>query len=493
MARIQVGREEGFTVIELVWSSAIMLIVVMGVYSVLTFAAQSTQASTIRVTALNLANQRLEQTRNLAYDNVGVTYSNGTQGNPGGTIPTPEVVDTRFTVTTAVTWARDPDTNRALYKNVHVTVAWTEGRGGHVDVSTSVFGKSNLVNAGDLSIVVRDRDTNEVVPGAQVTVRPQSGADRVVTTGADGEAFYGYLPSGTYSVTIAKDDYIFDSAVLGSVSVQSDLLTSVVAYAQHPSTVNVHVNDGASTALVNAQVRLTSTSGAVLTQYTDGAGVATFANLLVDNYQIVATYTGRTTASGIVNVAVGGQTYDATLSLSPRVGLTVRVIDGSDAVVQGATVNVRGPSPSTSNISGSPQNTASNGEISFGVLADGTYTLTATKSGMTDATPLQVAYDGSSTTVPVLVLGLSQYGTLEIHIFKHNGNPVTQPTWVTVWNSSGYNASFKSSSSTPDVIIVTSLSPGEYSVKPSNGGGIRTVNVQAGQTSIVNVNLPWPW
>jgi len=468
----------------------IMLIVVMGVYGVLTFAAQSTQASAVRVTALNLANQRIEQARNLSYDNVGVTYADGTQGNPAGTISTPEVVDSRFTVTTTVSWARDPATNRALYKNVHVSVAWTEGHAGHVDVSTSVYGKSNIVNAGDLSVVVRDRDTDEPLPGAVVTVRPQSGAARVVTSDENGEAFYGYLPSGTYAVTVVKGDYIFDPVVLGSVSIQSDLLTSVVAYAQHPSTVNVHVNDGASNPVGDSVVTLTSASGAILTLNTDGSGTATFTNLLVGNYQVAARYTGRTTARDVVNVAAGGETYDLTLSLAPRVGLTVRVVDSSGVAVSGATVSVRGPSPSTANAPGSPATTASNGEISFGTLEDGVYTISASKNGMVDATPMQVTYDGSSITVPTLTLGLNQFGTLEIHIFDNHGHPVTSRTRVSVWGPNGYTANIRSSTDSKDVIIITELSPGQYSVQPNAGGQIRTVNVQAGQTSIVNVNLP---
>ncbi|TDB39533.1 MAG: hypothetical protein D9V44_00750 [Actinobacteria bacterium] len=487
---IHLRSDSGFTVMELVWSSMIMLVVVMGVYGVLTFAAQSTQLNATRVTALNLANQRIEQARNLSYDNVGVTYADGTQGNPAGTIATPEVVDSRFTVTTTVSWARDPATNRALYKNVHVTVAWTEGRAGHVDVSTSIYGKSNVANAGDLSVVVRDRDTDEALAGAVVTVRPASGTARVVTTDANGEAFYGYLPSGTYAVTVVKGDYIFDPVVLGSVTVQSDLLTSVVAYAQHPSTVRVLVDDGASNPVANSAVTLTAPSGAVVTVNTDGSGVATFDNLLVGNYQVAARYTGRTTARGVVNVAAGGQTYDIALSLSPRVGLTVRVIDSSGVAVQGATVTVRGPTPSTANAPGSPAATASNGEVSFGTLEDGVYTITATKSGMVDAAPQQVTYDGSSVTVPVLTLGLNQYGTLEIHIFDKHGNPVTSRTRVSVWGPNGYTANIRSASTSRDVIVITQLSPGQYSVQPDAGGQIRTVDVQAGQTSIVNVNLP---
>ncbi len=486
---LRIGREDGFTVMELVWSSMIMLVVVMGVYGVLTFAAQSTQASAIRVTALNLANQRLEQARNLAYDNVGVTFADGTQGNPAGTILTPEVVDDRFTVTTRVSWARDPDTNRALYKNVHVTVAWTEGRGGSVDVSTSVFGKSNLVNAGDLSISVRDRETDELLSGAVVTVTPQSGAARVVTTDENGEAFYGYLPSGTYSVTIVKGEYIFDAAVLGAVSVQSDLLTSIVAFAQLPSTVRVTVDDGTGNAVQGSAVTLTSTSGANLVQYTNSSGVATFSNLIVDTYQVAARYTGRSTARAQVNVAQGGQEYPLSMSLSPRYGLTVRV-EGSGGTVSGATVRVYGPQPSTSNAPGSPQTTATNGEVSFGTLEDGVYTITATKNGWNDAAPLVFTYDGSSTTVQVLTLTRDEFGNLEINIFDRNGNRVTSRTRVTVTYPNGDTESYRSSSSSRSVILLTNIPTGQYSVRPNDGGQARTVNVQPNQTSIVNVNLP---
>ncbi len=324
-----VGEDDGFTLIELVWAAMIMLIVVMGVMTVLTFAAQSTQASATRIAALNLANQRLEQARNLPYDDLGVTYSGGTLGNPAGAILTPETIDDRFTVTTVVGWARDPDTHRALYKTIHVNVAWTEGRGGDVDVSTSVFGKSNLVNTGDLSIVARDLVTDELLSNARVTITPTSGSSRTVTTGEDGEAFFGYLPTGQYAVTIEKTDYIFDTAALSSISVQSDLLTSIVAYGQEPSSVTVTVESEPGAPLNGATVTLTSSAGTVLTATSGANGIARFENLIVGTYQVAARFAGRSTARTQVNVDLPGQDYPLSLTLAPRYGLTVRVVDGT--------------------------------------------------------------------------------------------------------------------------------------------------------------------
>lgn len=484
------NRDDGFTLVELVWASMIMLIMVMGVMTVLAFAAQSTQSSSTRITALNLANQRLEQARNLPYDDLGVTYEGGTLGNPAGVIMTPETVDDRFTVTTDVGWARDPDTNRALYKQIHVTVAWEEGHGGHVEVSTSVFGKSNLVNTGDLSVLVRDLVTNELLSNAQVTITPTSGTARTVITSADGEAFFGYLPTGDYAVTILKTNYIFDTAALSAVAVQSGLLTSIVAYGQEPSSVTVTVESDPGTPLSGSTVTLTATSGRVLTAVSGSDGVAHFEDVLVGTYQVAATYTGRSTASAQVVVAAGGQDYPLTLSLAPRNGLTVRV-ESAGAGISGATVSVLGPAPGTSNAAGSPAVTASNGEVSFGLLEDGTYTITASKSGWNDAVPIVVTYDGSSTTIQVLTLTRDEFGNLVINIFKRNGNRVTSRKWVNVTYPDGDVFSYKSSSSSPSVITLSNIPTGTYSVvSAADGGQARTVTVQPNQTSIVNVNLP---
>lgn len=475
---------------ELVWAAAIMLIVVIGVMTVLSFAAQSAQSNAIRVRALNLANQRLEQSRNLPYDSLGVRYDGGGLGNPAGAILTPEVIDNRFTVTTQVGWARDPDTHRALYKTIHVTVSWTEGRGGLVDVSTSVFGKSALVNTGDLSILVRDRVTDEPLTNAQVTITPTSGTARTVTTGADGEAFFGYLPTGTYSVNIVKMDYVFDTAALSAVAVQADLLTSIVAYGQEPSRVLVTVETAPGVYLQGATVTLTSAAGTVLTAYSGFDGVATFDNLIVGAYQVAARYTGRSSARGQVDVLSPGQDYSLSLSLAVRNGLTIRVIDSALAGVSGATVRVLGPQPGTNNATGSPGVTASNGEVSFGTLDDGTYTIIATKSGMNDSAPLVYVYDGSSTTVQTLTLTRNEFGNLEINIFDDHGNRVTSRTRVNATYPNGDVISYRSSSSSRSVILVSGIPTGQYSVIPEAGGQARTVNVQPNQTSVVNVNLP---
>ncbi len=136
------------------------------------------------------------------------------------------------------------------------------------------------------------------------------------------------------------------------------------------------------------------------------------------------------------------------------------------------------PQPSSNDATGSPQTTASNGEVSFGLLDDGTYTLMASKSGMNDAVPLVFTYDGSSTTVQVLTLTRNEYGNLEINIFDRNGNRVTARTRVTVTYPNGDVVSYRSSSSSRSVILLTGIPTGQYSVVPEAGGQARTVYVQ---------------
>ena len=76
-----------------------------------------------------------------------------------------------------------------------------------------------------------------------------------------------------------------------------------------------------------------------------------------------------------LSVTAGGQTVAQTVQMTDPADLLVRAVDGSSNRISGATVTVTGPSPSSSNATGSPALTASNGEISFAQLLDGSYTV----------------------------------------------------------------------------------------------------------------------
>lgn len=478
--------ESGFSLAEVVWAAMILFIVAMGVLGAITFAATSTTDSGMKVSALNLANQRLEQARNLPYDSVGTKFVGGELGDPPGSILTPEVVaadDGReYTVETDVAWARDPDTGLSLYKEITVRVAWGDGDRRAVSVSTNVFGKSDLVNTGDLSLEVHDLATDELLPGSKVTITPTSGAARVVTTDENGEAFFGHLPTGEYTVAIVKTGYVFDtSSPAGKVTVTADLLTSVVAYLQEPSVIRVKTTSDGTSPLAGATLSLVLPGQPTRYAATDGSGMAQFGSLPTGTYQLRADYAGRSPVQQAVIVSTPGETVDVTLTMPSRAGFVVRVVDSSSNTLPGAAVSVRGPSPGTTHVPGSPGVTASNGEISFGTPADGTYTIAVSLAGYTTVTQ-SVTYDGS---VGLWQIMLSQNtpGSMQIHTVDRRGRSTANQTVYV----DGPNYSRWRQTDANGYLTITGLTPGTYAVTDRDTGRSYTVQVLPGEESYVEV------
>lgn len=457
MARVR-GGEDGFTVLEFVFAAAILLVVAMGSMSAFSYAVQSSQSSSRKVDALNLANERLEWIRNLPYDDVGVTSSDGGPVDIPGSVQTPVVIG-EYTVDTSVTWARDPDTGRAQYKQVEVSVSWTVGDGGVVTVSSSVFGKSNLINTGDLSITVLDYDTNEPIENARVTVTPTIGAAHSVYTGEDGEAFFGYLGMGDYGVTVDHTGYIYDNVALSTVAVAPDLLSSFVVRMQVPSTVRIEAVDSGGAPIPDALVTLERSGDADRTLYTDVNGGVEFTNLLVANYTVTVEAAGYGQGNADAIVSAGGQTIDVLVTMAPRHGLVVRAEDESGVVMAGVTVEVRGPEPVMDHATGSPTTTASNGLASFDSLANGSYTVTVSKTGFTSQTQT-VTYDGSSETPITFTMTPILNGSLRVRTVDSSGDGMgNEPIRITgpgywldaVTDPSGY-------------YTATGLTPGSYTI-----------------------------
>lgn len=475
--------DSGFTVLEFVYASGILLVVAIGVIGAIAFTTQNAASSAVRVDALNLANQRIEQVRNMPYDNIGTVDDLGNPGEPPGSILTSETVDSRFTVQTVVGWARDPDTHRALYKTVRITVGWDEGTGGSVSVSSNVFGKSALVNTGDLAITVLDRDTGDSVNAARVTITPASGSARTVYSTESGEAFFGYLPTGSWAVAVTKAGYIFDSLTLPSATVTADLLTSVVAHVQRPSALRVRVTDSGGAVVDNVTVALIRSGTTVRTESTGADGMAVFGDLLVGTYQLHASASGRAPVDTVVNVAQGGQTYEVDLTMAQRAGLVVSVADSSGNALSGAAVRVTGPSPSTADIAGSPSVSGSNGEVSFGTPPDGTYTVTASMAGF-GTMVVPVDYDGSNGPVQV-VLSPQSSGSLTVHTVDNRGRSAGSE-WVYV---DGPNLSAWRQTTSTGYLTLEGLTPGSFEVTSYRSGRSYTVPVAAGSTAFIEVRV----
>lgn len=452
--------DRGFTVVEFVAAAAILLIIAMGVMSVFGYATQASQNSAVRVDALNLANERLELVRNLPYDEVGVINADGTPPDIPGAIETPVEIDGEYVVDTDVSWARDPDTGRALYKEVLVTVRWGEDSGSRVQLSSNIFGKSSLVNTGDLSVLALDAETNAAMTGVAVVITPVSGAARSTATDDAGEAFYGYLSTGEYQLQCTKAGYIYDYAALSSVNVAADLLTSVVVRLQRPSSARITVVDDSDVPIPGATVTLSRSGAPDRTATTSVSGAVDFDDLLIADYTATAVKDGYSQGSITVAIPAGGQALSQTIKLTARRGLVVRTSDSADVPVSGVTVNVRQSSWPSSHVSGSPLITSASGEVAFEGLANATYSVTVEKAGYTTQNR-SVTYDGSNAP-EVFVMAPIAEGSLLVRTVNNNGNARGGQS-VRITGPDSYYLTGRTDSD--GYLLVKGLQPGTYEVQ----------------------------
>jgi hypothetical protein len=411
----------------------------MAVMTAISFGALSTSQAATRARALDIANQSLEQARNLPFDSVGIHYADGSFGDPSGSIPSTTTVDD-VSVRTEVSWSRDPVTLRHTYKNIKITASWTSPIQSSVSVASALYGKSDITNIGDLNVAVKEYGTGAPISMAQVYVTPAGGtAQRVVWADAAGESFFGALPIGPTPVRVTATNWVFDDTQLTTCTVIPDLLTSVVAYGYRPCTAAVTVVDTSGTPIPSATVTITDSKARARTLTTSDDGLATFTDLLPDRWTVSVSASGRAGATGDLGQMVSGGTYPLTITLTQAVppgALTVQVHTMTGSDIFGATVAVT--DAGASHIPGSPKTTATNGEANFASVPTGTYTITVTKSGYHQTVVSADVVSNVTKTVDVRMPAVEPAaGAIRVHLVKSNGNDLRN-TPVNLYDSGGH-------------------------------------------------------
>lgn len=207
----------GFTLIETLVGTSILLIVIIGLYGIFQLGLRVANQSKMRITATALANKGIESAKNLPYNEIGTIG-----GIPPGVISETEEVITNnatYTIKTTVNYIDDPfdgvapaDTVPNDYKKVKVKVSWEGFLGGDVALLTdiaplglettegggslfiSVFGALGLgIGQADIHIV-----NTAVDPNINVSYQ----------TNNDGEYLVAGAPSSTaYEITASKPGY----------------------------------------------------------------------------------------------------------------------------------------------------------------------------------------------------------------------------------------------------------------------------------------------
>ena len=213
-AFFKIKNQFGFTLIEVIISIAILVILALGIFSLILLSLRVTADNKYYVEAIGIANQKMEQIRNLPYSEVGVQG-----GIPSGNIPQVETISREgtFTINTYVTYYDDPydgsagvDTIINDYKIATIKVGWV-GKFG--DRNVTIFSKiiprteETAEGYGLLKILVNNAGA-EPLAGANVRVVNNSLNPAVDVTNPTDASGILYLPAlesfQSYEITVTK-------------------------------------------------------------------------------------------------------------------------------------------------------------------------------------------------------------------------------------------------------------------------------------------------
>jgi type II secretory pathway pseudopilin PulG len=214
-----IKKQEGYLLIEVLVSLFIISILVVGVYGLIILYLQISNDNKMHVIAIELANQKMEQIRNMPYDNIGVI-----SGIPSGTIPQEEAVEREgnFTVNNYVVFYDDPadgqagsttlDTIPTDYKIATVKVSWLSKFGiKNVTVFSKIIPRTVETDQGYglLKITVRDSYA-QPVPTASIRVVNNAVSPAVNVVNLTNAQGLLYLPATSsvenFEITVTKTD-----------------------------------------------------------------------------------------------------------------------------------------------------------------------------------------------------------------------------------------------------------------------------------------------
>lgn len=211
-------RNNGFTLIEILVGTSILVIIIIGLYGLFQLGLKVAGQSKARITATYLANQKIEIAKNLSYNKVGTIG-----GIPSGDIIETETItrnNIEYIVKTTVSYIDDPadgltpsDLVPNDYKRIKIKVSWPSFLSGELILITDIApkglettegGGNLLISVFDALGVAIDQANIHIIntdldPSINVSYQTNNQGQYLVT-GA---------PSSTaaYEITISKSDY----------------------------------------------------------------------------------------------------------------------------------------------------------------------------------------------------------------------------------------------------------------------------------------------
>jgi type II secretory pathway pseudopilin PulG len=326
-------QQGGFSLVEILIVSAIMLVVFGGLLISFRYSLELISHSRAKLTALTLANDNMEYIRSLSYNAVGTV-----SGIPSGLIPqvsTTSLNGITFTKRVLVEYIDDDadglgaaDSNGITtdYKQAKVTLEWTL-RG----VTKEVFLVSNIiprsietdVGGGTVRVNVFDFD-NVPLPGASVRLVNNSLIPTIdVTRAADasGIALFGGAPAGGgYEIFVTAPGYSTDQTYQATTSLPNPTTQPIAVVESSISTMNFFIDELSNLDISILTDRIDSQS---VESFNDSAGIATSTDVVITGGEV-------TLAGGVGTYTASGVMYLQEIAPSPLSGWDYIIIEGTN-------------------------------------------------------------------------------------------------------------------------------------------------------------------
>lgn len=291
----------GFTLIEVVIASALMLLVFTGLFAGMQLMVEIITHSKAEAGARSLAVEQMESIRSLSYDNVGTIA-----GIPAGTIPqnaTTTLNGISYDVRTLIQYLDRPEDGFGVAdsngitedsKIVKLTYSWTiQGESKSYTLVSDIIppGIESTSGGGTLLINVFDASV-QPVSGADVHVYNNTGTstiDVTVTTNASGIAnFPGTPAGGGYQITVSKTGYSIDQTYSATATNTNPNPPHVAVIAGGVSTMYFAID-----LVSDLTVRTISTpiTGVFSDSFSSAAQIQSFSNATITSESIVLTDT----------------------------------------------------------------------------------------------------------------------------------------------------------------------------------------------------------
>jgi prepilin-type N-terminal cleavage/methylation domain-containing protein len=248
-------QRRGFSIVEVMIVSAIMLLFFAALFTLVIYLLDVITNARVRLSALSVAQERMEYIRSLSYDAVGTIA-----GIPSGTIPQNSTTTLNgYTLYQRVLvqyvdddadglGASDSNGILADYKQVKVELSWNvTGATSSVSLISNIVPRSIETTAGGGTIRVNVFDAYTTpLSGASVRLLNTSGTSTIdVTrlTDATGAALFAGAPAGSnYQIFVTDTGYSTDQTYVATTSNPNPLTLPVSVLESDISTMNFQID-----------------------------------------------------------------------------------------------------------------------------------------------------------------------------------------------------------------------------------------------------------